>query len=267
MHKVLAFLRRDFQSAVSYKFDFAFQLARILIATATFYFLAKLVGPSATGTLTPYGGDYFRFVLIGIAFGQYIAVAAQSFAQRVAESQQLGTLEALFVTQTGVTTIVLASSVYGFLWATVSVAAYLAAGALLFGADLTGANVPAAVVVMGLTITSFSGFGILSAAFVLVFKKGDPVSWLTASLSGLLGGMLFPIAVLPPWLQAIARLVPVTYALDAMRRALLTGAGLRDLLPDLAALALFSVVLLPLALLAFHRAVLRAKRDGTLTHY
>ena len=180
MRKVWAFLVRDFQSAVSYKFDFAFQFARVLISVATFYFLSKLVAPAASGFLAPYGGDYFRFVLIGIAFNQYIAVAVQSFSQRIVESQQLGTLEALFVTQTDATTIILASSVYGFLWATVSVAAYLLAGWLLFGANLAQANVPAAAVVMVLTVTGLSSFGIVSAAFVVLFKKGDPVSWMIA---------------------------------------------------------------------------------------
>ena len=267
MRKVWAFLARDFQSAVSYKFDFAFQFARVLIGVATFYFLGKLVTPAGPKFLAPYGGDYFRFVLIGIAFNQYIAVAVQSFSQRIVESQQLGTLEALFVTQTGATTIILASSVYGFLWATVSVAAYLLAGALLFGADLGQANYPAAAAVMALTVTGLSSFGVFSAAFVLLFKKGDPVSWMIAALSGLLGGVLFPIAVLPGWLQTIAKAVPLTWALDGMRRALLMGAGLADLRADLLVLAAFSVLLLPLSLALFHKAVQRAKRDGTLTHY
>ena len=34
----------------------------------------------------------------------------------------------------------------------------------------------------------------------MILKKGDPVGWLFTSLSALLGGLYFPISVLPEWL-------------------------------------------------------------------
>jgi hypothetical protein len=59
----------------------------------------------------------------------------------------------------------------------------------------------------------------------------------------------------------------VTYALDGMRRSLLASAPFAEVLPDIAALAIFDAVLLPLSLVAFRLAVRKAKKDGTLSHY
>jgi ABC-2 type transport system permease protein len=75
------------------------------------------------------------------------------------------------------------------------------------------------------------------------------------------------VEILPDWLQMIANLLPITYALRAMRLSLLSGAGWLELAPDLVALSLFGLILFPLSLLAFRASVNRARLDGSLTHY
>jgi ABC-2 type transport system permease protein len=79
--------------------------------------------------------------------------------------------------------------------------------------------------------------------------------------------MMYPVSVLPVWLQYLARLVPVTYSLEGMRAALLGHASMRELWPSLAALLTFAAILLPVSFLAFSRAVRRTKITGTLTHF
>ena len=87
------------------------------------------------------------------------------------------------------------------------------------------------------------------------------------STSELFGGVLFPIAVLPEWLQNVSHILPITYSLNGMRHALLQGYSLHALAPDITALIVFSVVLVPLGLLTFKYAVKKAKADGTLVQY
>ncbi len=78
--------------------------------------------------------------------------------------------------------------------------------------------------------------------------------------------MLFPVGILPDWLQFVARLNPVTYALDAMRAALLGGVSIAQLWRPLGILLLFAMVLLPASILSFAWALRRTKITGTLTH-
>jgi len=75
-----------------------------------------------------------------------------------------------------------------------------------------------------------------------------------------------PVSVLPVPLQWVARLIPVTYSLDGMRQALLVGGGFVQLWPSVRALLIFSIVLLPLSIVIFARALRPTKITGTLTH-
>jgi ABC-2 type transport system permease protein len=118
-----------------------------------------------------------------------------------------------------------------------------------------------------LTVVALSSIGILSASFIMVFKRGNPINFLIGSLSTLLSGVYYPVTVLPAWLQVAARFFPLTYSLEAMRRAVLTGAPLSALLREVLLLAAFAILLLPLGLLAFRYAVRQARRDGSLAQF
>lgn len=266
LYKPLLFLQRDMLTEVRYPMSFALQLLGILFSTATFYFVARLFGVSVAPHLGSYGGDYFAFVLIGIAFAGYQSVALYNFSSVIQSAQVMGTLEAMLVTPTRLSTILFSSSLWTFTFTSLRVVVYLLAGIFVFGASLR-ANWLSAFVILCLSILSMSGIGILSASFIMVFKQGSPINFLIGSLSSLLAGVYYPVQVLPAWLQTLARFFPLTFSLEAMRRALLNGETLADLSHEVAMLALFSVVLLPLGLAAFRYAVWRARRDGSLAQF
>jgi ABC-2 type transport system permease protein len=69
---------------------------------------------------------------------------------------------------------------------------------------------------------------------------------------------------MPGWMQAIGRLSPATYALIAVRQALLEGAGIGQLVPVLVPLFLVGLVTVPAGLAVFQWAERYAKRTGRL---
>jgi ABC-2 type transport system permease protein len=263
----LAFLKRDFSQELSYRLSFIMQLGGILFSVAIFYFVARLFGSAVAPQLETYGGDYFSFVLIGLAFTGFLGLSLSSFAASIREGQMMGTLEIMLLSPTRLSAILLSSSLWAYLMTTVRVVVYLLVGAFIFGASLGKANVGAAVLVMLLSIASFSGIGIISAAVVLLVKKGDPVAWLLGGASSLLAGVYYPVSVLPFWLEPLSRILPLTYALDAMRLAMLQGYSIYELRFDILVLLGFTVVLTPLAFLVFKKALKRAKAEGSLIQY
>jgi ABC-2 type transport system permease protein len=264
--KLLAFLRRDFREALTYKFPFVYSLVGIFFSTATFFLVAKLVAPGAPA-LGPFGGDYLSFAIVGVAFSSLVGIFQEGLPAVIRSAQTTGTLEALLVTQTSVPTILLGSSLYSLAFQSFRTVLHLVLAIAVFGMKLGQVNWPGVLAVFVLTAVCFLSLGILSASFILVYKMGNPLSWFFGSVSGLLGGMVFPVAILPAWIRWSSYLLPVTYSLNGMRRSLLASAGFSEILPDIAALAAFNAVLFPLSLLAFRAAVRKAKKDGTLTHY
>lgn len=262
-----AFLKRDMREEVSYRLSFLLQFLNIFFSVGLFYFIAQLLGEATSPHLQPYGGDYFAFVLIGIAFAGYFGVGLSSFSSSLRQAQTTGTLEAMLTTPTSLSTIILSSSLWSYLMTTLRVFVYLLIGTIFLGVELGQSNYPAAFSVLIMTVITFSSLGILAASFIMVLKRGDPITWLFNATSSFLGGVYYPITVFPGWLQFFAYLLPVTYALRAMRLALLQGASYEQLLPDLLVLLIFSGILLPASLLSFRYAVRRAKVDGSLSHF
>ena len=74
---------------------------------------------------------------------------------------------------------------------------------------------------------------------------------------GLLGGIFWPVEQLPPFLQVVARLMPVTYAIEGLRAVMIVGADLtsRVLQVDLAFLAGVAILLVALATRTIRRQV------------
>jgi ABC-2 type transport system permease protein len=247
-------------------FSFLFHFS-IFISILAFYFIARLIGPAATPYLSTYRGDYFAFVLIGLALSGYFGTGLSSFASSLRQAQTTGTLEAMLTTPTSLSTIIFASSLWNYLMTTFRALIYLGIGGAMLGVDLSSANYLTALIVLALTIISFSSLGVIAASFIMVIKRGEPVTWIFNSVAGLLGGVYYPVAVLPAWLQIFAGLIPVTYALDGLRQALLNGATISSLGTQTLALVIFSVILLPASLIGFRYAVRRARQDGSLTHY
>ncbi len=267
IRKLIAFLKRDLRIEVSYRFSFIFQVTSVFFSIAAYYFLARFIGNSSIPGLSAYGGDYFAFVLIGIALHHYLATSLDAFSRSIRDSQLAGTLEALLSTQTSLSTIILLSSAYPFLWTSLNVALYLALGVGLFGVHFAAGTWTAAVVLLLLAVIVFSGFGILSASFIVIFKRGSPIATLFTSLSYLLGGVLYPVTVLPEWLRLVSALLPTTYAIEGMRAALLRAATWPELWPSVGPLVLFAVVVFPASLMSFHYATRYARMTGTLSQY
>jgi ABC-2 type transport system permease protein len=263
--KARAIFVRDARLAMSYPLAFGLQWLGIAVSVVSLSFISKLVPASPHFGFNGIPTSYFQFAIINVAFLAFQTAALQSFERSIRDDQVFGTLESTFVTQTSVQLIVLSSALWAFTMTSVTVVVYLGFGAL-FGVHLGNANVPATLIVLLLTITATVPLGIFSASAVMVFKQGAPLQYLFNLASSLLAGVLFPVSLLPHWLQQCSWLLPATHALAGIRGAL-QGATLRALTPEIAWLAVVSAVLLPLALLAFRAAVEQAKYDGSLGQY
>ncbi len=265
--KLAAFLVRDVRLAASYRLQFALSLGQILATVVLFFFIGKSFGPSMSPVLSRYGGDYFSYVLVGIAVSVFVSVGLDALARQIREAQLEGTLEALLATPTSIYTILLGNSLFRLLSATV-----VALGILAFGiaSGHLRANAETCLLSLGvlvLTLCAFLCIGMLSASFIMIYKQGSPIGFLFGTLSYFLGGVLFPVEALPGWLQAAAQILPTTHAVQALRALLLAGASPSSLLPLVAKLLAFIAVVGPLAAIFFRHAVRRALRDGTLVQF
>jgi ABC-2 type transport system permease protein len=270
LRTVRAFLIRDFQVESSYRLAFALQLIGLLVNATLWFFISRFIGgtrPSAELLAQTGGLDYFSFVLVGLMVHRFQEVSLNAYASQIRLEQTTGTLEAMLMAPTRLGHLMLSSAGWSYLLATVQSAFYLLFGVVLFGVVLMPGDLLAAVAAIVLTVLALSGIGIFSAAFVLYFKRGNPINFVIGATTALFGNVFIPAKSLPDALSWVSTFVPASYATEAVRGALLEGASWELLLPDLLALAIFAAILLPAGVAGARFAIARAKREGTLVQY
>jgi ABC-2 type transport system permease protein len=262
--KLWGFIRRDFLAMVSYRLAFLLQVGGMFFSLLAFYYMTKMWDPGADGLE---GMQPFEWLLIGLAFIGYFSTALYAFARRIRDEQMMGTLEAMLVSPTRTHLVVFASAAWDFTYGAFRILLYLGFAVFVFQVKLQVNSWSALLLGVGLTLLSSAGIGILSASFIIYFKRGDPINFLLSGATTLFGSAFFPVQQLPDAVQPVAKLVPLAWSLQVIRGSLLQGKTVADLQEALLVLTGMTVVLLPAGLWASRFAIRKAKRDGSLIQY
>jgi ABC-2 type transport system permease protein len=107
----------------------------------------------------------------------------------------------------------------------------------------------------------------MSASFTILFKRGNPINWGISVLSWLLGGVYYPVSILPEWLRSLAAFIPMTHALELLRLSLITDRGMEHMESPLLILTVWTVIGLPFSSWCFAWSLNRARMKGNLGHY
>jgi ABC-2 type transport system permease protein len=260
---IRALARRDFSITRSYRLSFALEGVYGVFGLVLYYFISRTfynVSPNTLGDAP----SYFAFAAVGFVIGTVIVATTTSVGYRVREEQTIGTLEALAATPVSSAELAVGLVVFAFGFALVQAAFYLAVAAIFLGLDVSDTSWPGLIIVLCVSGAALAPIGVLAGAAVLVLKRGQMIAGAIVYLMTLLGGMLFPVTVLPDWLQPLSDLVPLLYAFDGARDALFTGGGWET---DAAVLVLWALVLWPTSLFVFDRAGTYARRAGSLSEY
>lgn len=258
-----AVARKDFRTAISYRVGFVTSIIASFWGLIAFRFVSKLVN---TGQFAGNSTRYFSYTVVGLLFAAILEPTAIGTATSARNEQIQGTLEYLASLPVARVYLGLSWSAYGLLQSIVVAIVVLGLTALI-GFTFGAVNFLIVVTVILLSIVVFSAIGNLGASLVISIQQGVPIVAGTMSILGVISGTLFPITELPGWLQAIARLSPLTYALDALRSATLTNQPTTSYRTDLLVLIAYSIVLLPVSAWVLDRAFRLAQRRGTLSTF
>jgi len=102
---------------------------------------------------------------------------------------------------------------------------------------------------------------------VLAIQQGATVAGIAAAGMALVSGTVFPVAVLPGWLQVVSKLSPLTYALRAARTAILDGGNTSKVAGQTLILVAIAAVMLPLCLMVLRVAFDYARARGSLSRF
>jgi len=213
------------------------------------------------GSVAP-GVNFVQFMYPGIiAMG--VLTTSLFAGVSVVWDREFGFLRELLVAPLGRTGIVLGKALGACAVALLQVALMLLITPIV-GVELNLQTIVLLVPIVVILSVALSGVGLLAASFMRSQQGFQLLIQLLLFPLIFLAGVFFPINQAPDWLQAISKLNPLTYGVDAIRQAFL-GSEAGDALgvtvlghtmtlaQDVALMAVFAAVLLSIATWAFSR--------------
>ena len=207
--------------------------------------------------------DLILFLLIGTLVWAYLSAVLDDISLVVTWERWEGTIEHTLMAPVPRVAHLVGTAVFGVLHALARTTLIMVIALPFFAVDLGQANWGTALVVMAVGSASVVGLGILTGVLPLLYpERGEQMSFMVQSVVLLISGVYYSVETLPGWLQAVSHLSPATYLLRAVRSAVIDGASVGAVAGDLAAMAVFAIVLIPLSIAVFSGAERWAKRTG-----
>jgi ABC-2 type transport system permease protein len=206
---------------------------QLLVRTLNFYSLSLLVLQpfffSAVGMLLSRAAgnavpDLVYSVIGGGVMGMWSGIVFTS-TYDIGNDRYNGTLEMIVGSPTKLATLQAIRTLTNVLAGLFALILAFAAAAAIFGYTLSGANIFGALVSLLLLLFAIWCSGVFLANFLVWSRiSGTFVEYLEMPVA-ILCGFMYPLRVLPAWMQSIANFIPMRWALEAMNESLL---GMRD---------------------------------------
>jgi len=200
--------------------------------------------------------SYFDFIAPGIVAMTVMMSVMTGLPAAISHEREIGTLDGMMVAPINRLSIILGKTLAQTARGLLQGAIILTLATVLFGVTIHGSM----LLVIGLLLLgvfSFVGLGVVLTSFA---KDQETAMMLMMTLMFpmmFLSGVFFPIQQMPWYMQDISKVLPLTYASQALRKVMVLGAGVPAIATELTVLIVFGAVMTAIALPVFRRAMTR----------
>ncbi len=270
-----AAIKNDFLHLASYKFNF---IGGIITGVAIILWITFAALSFADK------GSVYETTLPSVAlYGTIVFFYASDFlwavGRYVRRQQFFGTLEQIYMAPEGMKTVMIMGSMGRTVISTIQALLIIGIFALFF--PVSFGNITLMFLVLGGTVMASLSISILIGAFTLTIKRGEVIMNLANFGVIFLAAAFFPFAFLPLGVRYLSLFFPISYAVDAMRAAMIpnwypelitmlpisVSSSLAALFLELAILYVYSSLLLVLALKTFSHQERKLLKGPGLSEY
>ncbi len=215
--------------------------------------LLKIIGLVSLNIPNIYGNlEYLDFLTPGIIALTIFFGSVMTTGAAIAEEKESGTLVRMLMTPISKRSVILGKTIYQLILELAKAVILILVAYFLVGFRINGSWLLVALVLILFTLGGV-GMGIILSAKADSMESFDQLAMLVTMPSMFLTGVFFPLSSAPVWMQYLARCVPLTYAIDAMRTIMVKGQDLSAISYDVMILALFALITFTLGVRLFRR--------------
>ncbi len=206
--------------------------------------------------ILPGSTNYFEFVAPGIMAMVVMTAVLTGLAASVSREREQGTLDGILISPISRLAIILGKAMSQSIRGLAQGAIVLLLAIFLFGVTINGSILLVALLLL-LGIFSFVGLGILVSASAAEQETATQLLFMFQFPMLFLSGAFFPTQQMPQIMQDIAHVLPLTYAIEALRKVIILGAGVSSVMNELIILTVFGAVTLAIAVPLFRKMITR----------
>ena len=192
------------------------------------------------------------FVLPGMAALLLQIMTINLTSISVVRERENGTIEQLLATPVRPLELLIAKTVPNIVLSALDLLIVTSAGIFLFGVPFRGNPWTFMLLSLGYIISGL-GLGLLISTLAQTQRQAQQIGAVLLLLSMLLTGFIYPRQPMPAVVRAVGNLIPLTYFLRITRGIITKGVGVDLLWNDVLILAIYAVVAMSLASLAFKK--------------
>jgi ABC-2 type transport system permease protein len=200
--------------------------------------------------------SYFDFIAPGIMAMTVMMSVMTGLPAAISQEKEVGTLDGMMVAPINRLSIIIGKTLAQTARGLLQGVLILILASFLFGVSIQGSIVLVFALLL-LGVFSFVGLGVVLTSFAKDQETAMMVMMTLMFPMMFLSGVFFPVQQMPWYMQDISKILPLTYAADALRKVMVLGAGIPQITTELAVLIVFGVVMIGIAVPVFKRAMTR----------
>lgn len=258
-----AIMKRDAIVFFSYRMRFASTLLSLFFSLTLFFYMSRLVKVEAFKT----NDDYFAFVVVGLVVMQTLTATLVFLPSSIRQELVAGTFERTLISPFGSIRGIMSMTVFPVVEASVLGTAMIILAVAVFGMPISWETAPLALPLVLAGALTLLPFALIIGGSVVAFKQGViGVGFIVTGIS-LVGGFIFPVDLLPGWIEWLSEVQPFTPLVDLQRHVLIDRPLQESAWWAIAKIVGFAVVLLPVAVVFLGACIRFGQRRGTITEY
>lgn len=211
--------------------------------------------------------EYIPFILIGAILNSYVLASVYGVGESMRKEAYQGTLDHLLSSPCNKAFILIGKALGETMISTLFAVDQILVSVLFFGLKIALEAIMPVLLIIILLILSSHGISIMVAAISLQYKQAYDITHSMEYIFYVFAPVRYPIQSLPLWAQAVSRLLPLTYALVAVRSLTLMNKSLATLYTEILFLFIISVVTVSVGFYLFNWMERKTKSSGTISHF
>ncbi len=211
--------------------------------------------------------EFIPFIVLGAILNSYVLTSLYGMGESIRREAYRGTLDYILSSPCNKAFILIGKALSESLSSTMFAISQLAISILFFGIEITLGIIMPVIFIIILLILGLYGMALILAALSLRYKQAHDLAHTLEYVFYVFAPVRYPLGSLPLWAQIFGRLLPLTYALIAVRSIMLLKESLSFVYLEVLALLIIDGIVILVGFYLFNWMEEKTKKSGTISHY